>query len=48
MMEITDHYNYFEDANLQSIELPYNKESFSALVILPKKNLNIIIIVEKN
>ena len=41
MMEITDHYNYFEDANLQSIELPYNKESFSALVILPKKNLNI-------
>ena len=50
-MEITEHYNYFEDVNLQSIELPYNKESFSALVILPKKNLNInelIEILDKN
>ena len=41
MMENTDHYNYFEDSNLQSIELPFNKESFSALIILPNKNLNI-------
>jgi len=41
MMEITDHYNYFEDSNLKSIELTFNKESFSALIILPNKNLNI-------
>ena len=41
MMENTGHYNYFEDSNLQSIELPFKKESFSALIILPNKNLNI-------
>ena len=41
MMENTEKYNYFEDSNLQSIELPFNKESFSALIILPNKNLNI-------
>ena len=41
MMENTGHYNYFEDSNLQSIELPFKKESFSALIILPNKNINI-------
>ena len=41
MMENTGHYNYFQDSNLQSIELPFKKESFSALIILPNKNLNI-------
>jgi len=41
MMEITDHYNYFEDSNLQSIELSFKRESISALIILPNKNINI-------
>ena len=41
MMEITDHYNYFEDSNLQSIQLSFKKESISALIILPNKNINI-------
>ena len=41
MMSITTHYRYFQDSNLQAISLPYKKDSMSALVILPKKILNI-------
>ena len=41
MMTITTHYRYFQDSNLQAISLPYKKDSMSALVILPKKSLNI-------
>ena len=40
-MSITKHYSYFEDSNLQSIELPFKKDSMSALIILPKKNIDI-------
>ena len=40
-MENTKYFNYFEDTNLQAIELNFKKESISALIILPTKNLNI-------
>ena len=45
-MEITKHFNYFEDTNLQAIELEFRKESISALIILPNKKLNINEFVE--
>ena len=41
MMTITKHYRYFQDSNLQAINLPYKKDSISALIILPNKSLNI-------
>ena len=41
MMSIQDSFNYFEDSNLQSIELRFQKESISALIILPNEKLNI-------
>ena len=40
-MENTKYFNYFEDTNLQAIELNFKKESISALIILPTKKLNI-------
>ena len=40
-MENTKYFNYFEDTNLQAIELNFKKESISALIILPNKKLNI-------
>ena len=40
-MELTDHFNYFQDSNLQAVELNYKKESISALIILPNEKLNI-------
>ena len=40
-MEITKYFNYFEDRNLQAIELNFKKESISALIILPSKKLDI-------
>ena len=40
-MEITGHFNYFVDSNLQALELHYKEESISALIILPSKKLNI-------
>ena len=41
MMQIIGFFSYFEDSNLQAIQLPYEKDSISAIVILPKKDLNI-------
>ena len=40
-MRNTDHFAYFEDSNLQSIELPFKKDFMSAIIILPKENLDI-------
>ena len=37
----TDRFAYFEDSNLQSIELPFKKDFMSAIIILPKQNLDI-------
>ena len=41
MMQTSEHFKYFEDSNLQSIELPFIKNSISALIILPNEKLNI-------
>ena len=40
-METTKKFYYFQDSNLQAIELGFLKESTSALIILPKKQLDI-------
>ena len=40
-MEITKSFYFFEDSNLQAIKLPFQKDSMSALIILPKKSVNI-------
>ena len=37
----TEHFSYFEDSNLQAIELPFKKDSMSVIIILPNENLNI-------
>ena len=41
MMQITKNFNYFEDSNLQAIELIFQKETINALILLPNKDLNI-------
>ena len=40
-MMMTEHFSYFEDSNLQSIQFPFKKDSMNALIILPKLSLNI-------
>ena len=40
-MEISSYYFYFQDSNLQAIQFDYEKDSMSALIILPKKELDI-------
>lgn len=40
-MKITSHFSYFQDSNLQAIRLPFRKDSISALIILPNKDINI-------
>ena len=37
----TEHFSYFEDSNLQAIELPFKKDSMSVIIILPNENINI-------
>ena len=41
-MKITDSFKYYGDKEVQLVELPYKKDSMSAIVILPneKKNIN--------
>ena len=41
MMRQLSHFNYYEDKNVQAIELPYVKDNMTALVILPREDLNI-------
>ena len=40
-MSITDYFRYYENNELQIVELPYKKDSMSAVIILPSKNSNI-------
>ncbi len=41
-MQITSNYKYYEDKEVQLVELPYKKDSMSAIIILPneKKDIN--------
>ena len=40
-MEITKYFNYFEDTNLQAVELRFIKESTTAIIILPNEKIDI-------
>ena len=40
-MSITENFRYYQDKELQIVELPYRKDSMSAIVILPNEKLNI-------
>ena len=40
-MTITENFKYYEDSELQMVELPYKQDSMSAVIILPYKSLNI-------
>ena len=46
-MEVTEEYNYFEDKDLQIVELPYTKDSMSAVILLPNKDKNINDFIEE-
>ncbi|MDP2207199.1 MAG: serpin family protein [Bacteroidota bacterium] len=41
MMSITGDFKYFEDEQLQMIDLPYGDKKFSMTIVLPKGNKNI-------
>ena len=34
-------FNYYQDSQIQAIELPYKKDGMSAIIILPKENVDI-------
>jgi len=40
-MSIQKEFRYYSDKELQMVELPYQKDSMSAIIILPKRNKNI-------
>ena len=40
-MKVTEIYNYFADKDVQIVELPYTKDSMSAVILLPNKDINI-------
>ena len=40
-MRKLSYFNYFEDNKVQAIELPYLMDNMSALIILPRNNINI-------
>ena len=40
-MRQIDHYNYYEDKNVQAIELRFKKDFMSAIIILPSKGTDI-------
>jgi serpin B len=40
-MKSSEEYNYYEDKELQIIELPYTKDSMSAVIILPNEETDI-------
>jgi len=41
IMQIIDYFPYYEDKEVQMVNLPYKKDSMSAIIILPNKNKNI-------
>ena len=46
-MKSNEEYNYYEDKELQIIELPYTKDSMSAVIILPNKEIDINDFIEE-
>ena len=41
MMTQTHEFMYYQDADIQAIELPYKNDSMSAVIILPNKNVDV-------
>ena len=41
MMNMKEKFNYYADSNVQIIEIPFTKDSASAIIILPKEDINI-------
>ena len=41
MMSIKEYFNYYEDEKMQIIEIPYTKDSMSAIILLPNKDIDI-------
>ena len=41
MMLQTHEFNYYQDSEVQAVELPYKNDSMSALIILPNKDIDI-------
>ena len=40
-MAVTEYFNYYEDREVQIVELPYKDDSMSAIILLPNKDINI-------
>ena len=40
-MSQTHEFNYYQDSQIQAVELPYKNDSMSALIILPNKDIDI-------
>ena len=40
-MDQIEHFSYYEDKNVQAIQLPFIKDYMSAIIILPSKGINI-------
>ena len=40
-MSVKEKFNYYEDKDVQIVELPYKSDSMSAVIIIPNKNKNI-------
>ena len=41
IMTQTHEFNYYQDSQIQAVELPYKNDSMSALIILPNKDIDI-------
>ena len=41
MMSQTHEFNYYQDSQIQAVELPFKNDSMSALIILPNKDIDI-------
>jgi serpin B len=48
MMSQTHEFNYYQDSEIQAVELPYKNDSMSALIILPNKDIDINNYINKN
>ena len=48
MMLQTHEFNYYEDSQIQAVELPYKNDSMSALIILPNKDVDINNFINQN
>ena len=40
-MDLIEHFNYYEDKNVQAIQLPFYEDFMSAIIILPSKGVDI-------